>query len=573
MTNEEIAQILENIAELLEILGENSFKVRAYQKAAASIRLLENPVRELVEKGNLDDIPWVGKSISETVKEIVTTGKSTVYEKLVSKIPASVAQLTKVPGIGPKTAKLLYENLGVIDIEGLKRVVEDGSIKKVKGIGVKTREVLEKSLFLKEEEKTKNLLPEAEVIAERLVTMLKNLPLVEKVHVAGSLRRMTDTVESIDLVIQSKNPEKALEDFVRTYQIGDLILKDDNQIVFNFEGSFKVNLLVVRPENAGAALIVHTGSKEHVERLKELAQKKGLKLSSEGLTDVKSGKDISCSTEKDIYKKLGLEYIPPFLRENRGEIEAAQEQRLPDLVRMEDIKADLHIHSIWSDSSATVEEIAEVCIALGYQYIAITDHAKRLKVAGGIEEEEIYERINAIRKQNDKFKNKLKILCGIELNIDKDGLLDYTDEILKSFDFVIASIHWGFPSEEEKITRRIIKAMENPYVHALGHPTGRLLLRRPPYIFNKEEVFRIASETNTAIEINAYPDRLDLTAELCREAWEKYGIKFCIGTDAHALKHLPYIRYGVGVAKRAWLPSEAILNTYPPEEFLELIKK
>lgn len=573
MTNEEIAHILEEIAELLEILGEDPFKAKAYMKVAGVIRSTKETVEEIVKEGRASEIPGVGKGIAQKLEELVTTGSLAYYDELTQRIPASILSLTEIQGIGPKTAKLLFETLGITNREGLALAIREGTLKKVKGLGAKTEQAISKGLEFSTEFEDKLLLSEAEPIANALILELKKIPSVKDAYICGSLRRMKETVKDIDLLIVGSNFDEIFTTLKNNPDTTEVISMSKNNMKFRYKKHFKVDLYITEEEAAGAALVFHTGSAEHHERLRSIASGMDYELNEHGLYEKVSQKRIAGSTEEEVYRALGLQYVLPLLRENRGEIEVAIKNGLPHLIKEDDILSDLHVHSTWSDSSATLEEIAEMAIVMGYQYIAVTDHAKRLKIAQGMEEEEMIKRIEDVRRLNTHFGGKFKILAGVELNIDKDGLLDYPDQFLKKFDFVIASVHWAFSDDVEKMTKRILTAMENPYVHAIGHPSGRLLLRRPPYGLSYHEVFRKAAATNTALEINAFPDRLDLDDVRVKEAAEIYGVKFVLGTDAHALRHLSFMKYGIAVAQRGWLTKDSVLNTLNVEDFLKAIKK
>lgn len=571
MTNEEIASNLEEISEILEILQDNKFKARAYKKAAQSIRVYPEPVAKLAKNNHLREIPGVGKSISEKIYELVATGSIEYLTKLRKKVPSSLAELLKVPGIGPKTAKLVYDELGISDVSGLKKVVKLGKLKRVKGIGAKTETELSKVFDFFEYQKKRMLLPEAENIAQKIKIKIKEkIPGIE-MYITGSLRRECETIGDINLVVVYGELEK-LKKILKSLDIVKNIENVSKRELFlTLKGEVKSKVLIVEKSKLGAALVYTTGSKKHVEHLQSRARKRNLNFTALGLRNMKNGTYLHTETEPRFYKKLGLNYIAPFLREGRGEIEASLKEELPEVVKPEDIKVDFHIHSIWSDSSASLEEIAEIAGQLGYSYVVITDHAKRLKVARGITENDVLKRACMINKLNRKLKGKLTILSGIELNIDKNGEIDYKNDFLKNFDFCIASIHWGMKSSKERLTERIVRAMKNPNVHAIGHPSGRIIGKRQGYELDYSEIFKTAAETSTLIEINAFPDRLDLKDDLVKFARDEYGVKFIIGTDAHSLKHLTYLKYGLAVARRGWLTKKDVLNTYPLDMFLEFV--
>lgn len=571
MTNEEVARLLETISELYEIVGENPFKARAYLRAAQSIRSLPENIVRYVSEGKLENIPGIGKSIAEQVKEFLKTGSMPVLEELKKKVPLELVSLLQVPYVGPKTARILYENLGITNVEDLKEAVLTGKIKEVKGIGSKTIQKIKKALLSKEIFTQRLLLNEAEEIANRVVSFLTQSNFQTKVVPAGSLRRGKETVGDIDFVVYGKDARKAIKALAREIKGEEVFVEGEEIIRLSGKSGLQLDFLLTEKEKFGASLVHLTGSKEHNIRLRQMAKKMGGRLTHEGYYDA-HGNLKKFSTEEELYEFLGLSWIPPELREDSGEIEAAQKREIPELLELREIKGDLHIHSDWSDSSASIIELADIAFHLGYEYIAITDHAKRLAVARGLLVDEIEARNKIIDEVNAGFGGRFYVLKGIELNIGKDGEVDYDEEILKKFDFCIASLHWSLAQSRKETTERIIKAMQNPYVDAIGHPTTRLLLRRQEADIDFEEVFSVARETKTFFEINSFPDRLDLPPRLIRLA-KKYGIKFVIGTDAHAVAHLSFIKYGVLNARRGWLSADDVLNTLPARKVIEEINK
>ncbi|MCX7832130.1 MAG: DNA polymerase/3'-5' exonuclease PolX [Actinobacteria bacterium] len=571
MTNEELAKKLETLSELLEITGENPFKAKAYLKAAQSIRAIPEDIRSLVRKGELEALPGIGKSISQQIQKYVEEGRLPLLEEIQKKIPIEIVELLKIPHIGPKTAKILFDQFGISNISDLKEALFTGKIKEARGISSKTLSKLRAALSNKELSYERMLLNEAEELSYRIREFFGKYHPEVNLMIAGSLRRGKETVGDLDFLIFGADSGKALSHFIkRTGNTSSVVEGEEITRVIDDKG-VQFDFLITTEEKKGAALLHLTGSKEHNIRLRQIAKSSGNRLTHEGIF-LKNGKLLTFSSEEELYEFLGLHYIPPELREDWGEIEAAKNGTLPKLLCSKDIKGDLHIHSDWSDSSASLEDLAYIAEHMGYEYISVTDHAKRLMVARGLTLEQLKARNEAIDEINEKYAGKIVLLKGIELNIDKDGQVDYEESVLKEFDFCIASLHWGLSSDRDKITERLIKVMQNPYVDAIGHPTTRLLLKRPEADIDFERVFEEAAKTGTLFEINSFPDRLDLPPRLIRLA-KRYGVKFIIGTDSHSVSHLPLIKYGVTTARRGWLEKSDILNTFSLNELKDEIKK
>lgn len=574
LNNEEIAGVLSDISELLEILEEDPFKVRAYRNAAAAVRSSPLPVASLALDGRLTELKGVGKSIAARIEELVRTGRVAYLDELSERIPASILSLTEVPGIGPRTARLIFETLGIADRAALAEAIETGALKRVKGIGAKTVQSIRKGLEMVRQAESRFLLSEAEAAAQSLEQAVARVPGVVEARVAGSVRRLRETVGDIDLVASVDDAGAVvarLRDLpsLRVESVG--AAGDATVVRGTFRNRFPVEIGLAPRVDSGLHLVLATGSSEHLNELRDAAAARGATITDRGL--FVDGQRVPAPTEEAVYGAAGCSVVPPYLREGRGEVAAALAGRLPEPLARERVKGDLHVHSTWSDSASSLEEIAEAAAQLGYEYVAVTDHAKRLRVAQGLVEDELAERLDEIAAVNRRFAGRVTLLSGIELNIDRDGALDYDDDVLARFDFVIASVHWGFSEDARDLTRRVVRAMENPHVHTIGHPSGRLLLRRDPYELDYDAVFRAAAETNTAIEINSFPDRLDITDVLARRAYEEYGVRFSIGTDAHSVAHLPFIRYGLAVAMRAWLPEAAILNFLPLAALREALRE
>lgn len=571
MTNEEIARLLEIVAELYDISGENPFKARAYLRAAQSIRLLPSDIETVFKSQGLESIPGVGKSISKQIEEYLKSGRMPILEELSAKIPVEIIELTKIPHVGPKTAKILFQNYGILTVEDLKEALFTGKLKEVRGISSKTLKKIKDVVLKKKVVFHRMLLSEAEELASRVVSFFKRRHPEILIVPAGSLRRGKETVGDLDFVVSGGSVRQALKEF--TNETRGSSTEIEGEEVFRITGPSNVSydFLVSEKENLGSALVHLTGSKEHNIELRRLAKKLGGKLTHEGFF-YPDGKAVRFSTEEDLYRFFGLQFIPPELREGGDEIELARKGLIPALIENSDLKGDLHVHSDWSDGSASLEELADVAAHLGFEYLAVCDHAKRLMVARGLSTEEIEVRNSAIDEINKRFNGRFRLLKGIELNIDKDGKVDYEIELLSSFDFCIASLHWNLSQAGEEITERLLKAMKNPYVDGIGHPTTRLLMRRPEADIDFKKVFELAAETGTFFEINAFPDRLDLPPNLVRLA-KSYGVKFFIGTDSHSLSHLNLVKYGIITARRGLLTKKDVINTLPVDDLIYEVKK
>ena len=557
MKNQEIAEIFREIAQLLEVRGENVFRVRAYERAARNIESMPEDIEVFVKEDRLTAIPGIGKDLEEKIKEIVLKGKLKYLEELKKSTPKGLIQMLAIPGVGPKTAKLLYDKLEIQDLVMLERMAQMGKIKDVPGIKEKTVENILRGIKLIKKGRSRMDLKTAMDASESFIKQLKRLKEVKKIDPAGSLRRMKDTVRDIDILISSKTPSKVMDSFIALPEVKNVLAKGPTKSSIVTKDGIQVDVRVIKDASYGAALMYFTGSKEHNIKLRQLAIKKGLKLNEYGL--FRENKIIAGKTEIEICKKLGLGYIPPELREDRGEVEASIKGNLPELVELKDIRGDLHAHSKWSDGGSSIEEVVLKARERGYEYIAITDHSQGLKIAQGLNREELKTKKKEIDGLNKKYKD-IKVLYGTEVDIDSDGNLDYPDDILKDMDIVIAAIHSGFKQSKDKITKRIIKACQNKYVDILAHPTGRLWGAREPYEIDLEEILKVCRDTNTAIEINSYPQRLDLNDTGCRMAKEM-GVKIAINTDAHIAKELDNINLGISVARRGWLEKKDILNT------------
>jgi len=570
MTNKEVAEILRRIADMLEIKGEIVYKALAYRRAADNIEYLGRDIEDVWREGKLREIPGIGKSLAEKLDELLRTGRMSYYEELQEEIPPGVVSLLQIPDVGPKTAKLVWERLGITSIAELERAAREGRLRALPGLGPKSEaKILAgiQSLYRRSE---RIPLGTALPVARELIEGLKAASsAILKIAAAGSLRRMKATVGDIDLLAASYEPEKVMEAFVNLPQVAEVSLSGPTKTTVILQNGLQVDLRVLPPERYGSLLQYFTGSKDHNVALREIALDLGLSLSEYGFK--RGEEEILCPEEEDVYRTLGLPWIPPELRENRGEIEAAREGRLPRLVELRDIKGDLHVHTDWSDGAATIEEMAEAARKRGYRYLVISDHTHGLGVAKGLTPERLKEQRAVIEELNSRWPD-FRILQGAEVEIRADGSLDYPDEVLAGLDVVIASVHSGLRQERERITARVIAAMRNPYVDIIGHPSGRILGQREESAVDMDEVLRVAAETGTILEVNGIPDRLDLDDVYIRRAVEM-GIKLCVDSDAHNTYGLAAMEFGVATARRGWAEARDIVNTLPLEELLRSLKR
>jgi len=569
MKNQEIARIFNDIADLLEIKGDNPFRIRAYRRAAQNIEGLTRDVAE-ISKDELMKIPGIGQDLAGKIEEYVKTGRLQFYEDLKKEVPESLSVLLSVPGLGPKTAKLLFERLKVKDIETLEQLAREHKLIVLPGIKEKTEENILKGIEMLKRGMERQPLGKVLLYANDILKHLKKKAPVKKLTIAGSIRRWKDTIKDIDILATSENPKEVMDTFVHLPHVKEVLMHGPTKSsVIIFEG-LQVDLRVVEEDSFGAALAYFTGSKAHNIRLREMAVKSGLKINEYGVFREKDNKKIGGKEEEDIYRILGLPYIPPELREDTGEIEAAITGRLPQLVELKDIKGDLHVHSKWSDGSHDFEELIQEAKKRGYEYIAITDHSKGLGIARGLNAERLMEEKKEIDAINKRLKG-FRLIVGTEVDIRSDGHMDFPDDILREMDIVVASIHSGFKQNREQITKRLVSAMRNPYVSVIAHPTGRLIGEREPYDVDMNEVLKVAKETRTAIEINAYPLRLDLNDIYAKMAKEM-GVPIVISTDTHITSQFDYMAYGVSIARRGWLGKSDILNTMGYNSLIKTLK-
>lgn len=569
MKNLKIAEIFRDIARILEIKGENVFRIRAYERAAQNIEGLSEDLESFIKEDRLTDIPGIGKDLSDKIKEFAKTGKIQAHEDLRKSIPGGVLDLLKVPSIGPKTAKLLYEELKIRGIPQLEEAIKKSKLEGISGIKEKTIKNILKGIETAKKGQERLTIAAATLVSEEFLSILKKLPQAQKVTVAGSLRRQKETVRDIDILVISNQPQKIMEIFTQLPMVKEILAKGETKSSVRTKDNVQVDCRVLEEKAFGAALLYFTGAKNFNIKLRQLAIKKGLKINEYGV--FRKDRFIAGKTEEEIFKRLGMVYIEPELREDTGEIELAMQSGLPELLELKDIKGDLHVHSLLSDGANSIEEMAMAAKNLGYSYVAITDHSQSLKVARGLSIADLKRKKGEIEKINSRLKD-FRVLYGTETDIDSKGNIDYGNNVLKEFDLVVAALHTGFKKPKQELTKRIIKACKNKYVHIIAHPTGRLWGTREAYDIDLDEILKVAKETNTHLEINGFPQRLDLNDRNCRRAKE-LGVKLAISTDAHTSEQLTNMRFGVSVARRGWLSCNDVINTFGLGELLNQIKK
>ena len=561
VNKKDVIRLLEKIAVYLELKGENPFKIAAYRRAAQA---LERDVRSLQEIDDFTGIKGIGKGTGEVITEYVESGQSSLLKQLEEEIPPGLVSLLNVPGLGGKKLAKLYQELHVTNAQTLKEACESGKVEQLPGFGKKTAEKILQAL--KKAGNRPERLPVASVLplAENLESALSQMEYVEQYSRAGSLRRMEEFVKDLDFLIATSRPEKVKEELLSLPNIKEVIAKGDTKVSVTMEDVYNVNVdfRLVSPDAFATALHHFTGSKEHNVRMRQLAKERGEKISEYGVEVEETGEVRTFSSEKEFFRHFGLHFIPPEVRVDKGEVEAFKEDI--SLISAKDIKGDLHMHTTWSDGAQSLEEMVLKCRDKGYQYMAITDHSKFLRVAGGLDETRLRKQREEIALLNEKYKD-IHIFSGVEMDILPDGRLDFADDFLQELDFVIASIHSGFQQSEDQIMKRLFNAMENPYVTIIAHPTGRLIGRRNGYAVNLEKVIQKAKETNTVLEINANPNRLDLAADWAMLA-QSEGVFLAINTDAHSFHMLKHMEYGVKTARKGWIKKETVINTWDAEK-------
>ncbi|HWZ74895.1 MAG TPA: DNA polymerase/3'-5' exonuclease PolX [Candidatus Sulfotelmatobacter sp.] len=577
MDNKAIANILFETADLLEIDGQDSFRIRSYRNAAQAIENHSHQIKDIIsDPKQVLAIPGVGKGMLTNLQELFNTGKLAVQAELLAKYHPSMLQLLKIQGLGPKTIALIWSAYKVSDVDGVEKLAREGKIRELPRMGEKHEAKLLKAIEDYRRIGGRFLIDAAEIESEKLTAYIEKFKGIDKITPAGSLRRGRDTVGDLDILVTGQSccteagRQEAIDYVAKYPPIMDIIARGDNKISFHLRGGMQVDVRLLPPDSFGAAMQYFTGSKAHNVTLRQRALKMGYTLNEYSLATLEGEKPVAGKTEEEIYAKLKLDYIPPEMRENLGEIELARNHALPQLVTREDLQGDVHMHTVETDGRNTIEEMAEAARERGYKYMAITDHSKNLAFANGLDDKRAVEHIARIRAAGQKIEG-ITIFAGIEVDILADGDLDLSDDVLAQMDIVIASVHSVFNQEPAKMTDRLLKAISNPNTSIIGHPTGRILLRRDSYGFDMHSVLTAAAKYKVAMEQNAYPDRLDLNDANLRQA-KQHGVKIVINTDAHHTSHMDKIRFGVLQARRAWLTKDDVLNTLPASQFAKAMK-
>jgi len=568
--NADIAEAFRRLADLLEIEGGNEFRVRAYRNAAATVEGLPHDAARMIENGeDLSELPGIGEDLAGKIETLIETGELPLLEEVEGRVPEGLAEITHVPGIGPKRAWKLYEALGIETIDALRKAAEAGEVREVEGFGEKTEANIIDALGRFEGAEKRLRLMDAEHIAEPLIAYIREIDGVKQAVIAGSYRRQKETVGDLDILVTAKRGSDVMDRFVEYDEVDDVVSKGDTRSTVILQSGFHVDLRVVAEVSYGAALFYFTGSKAHNIAVRKRAIDRGWKLNEYGLFE--DDERIAGKTEQDVYDKLDLPFIAPQLRENRGEIEAAENGELPELVRLDDIRGDLHCHTKWSDGKFTVREMAEAAKEKGYAYLGITDHSKNQTVAGGLSEDDLAKQIDEIDELNEEL-DGIRLLKASEVDIMEDGKLDFSDNILARLDYVICAIHGGFGLSREKQTERVLRAMDNKHFNILAHATGRLINERAAYDIDLDRIMTEAEDRGCFLELNAHPNRLDINDARCKMARDM-GLMVPIGTDAHSINGLETMRFGVAQAGRGWLEAKDVLNTRGADELLKLMRR
>ncbi len=577
--NKSIANILYETADLMEINGDDAFRVRSYRRGAEALEALPQQAADLLAEGDkkLLEVPGIGKGMLGHVKEILQTGHLKMHSDLLEKYQPSMLELLKIQGLGPKTIALIWSAHKVCDIDGVAKLAREGKIRELPRMGEKAEQKILKSIETYRSISGRFTLDDADRVAERLIAHLQGIEGIEKITPAGSLRRGRETVGDLDVLVTGQGccsdttRAEIIDHVVKMPGIVEVLAKGDNKVSFKLRSGMQVDVRLLPPDSFGAAMQYFTGSKSHNVSLRQRALKMGYTLNEYGLSELEGGKRVAGKTEDEIYNKLGLDCIPPELRENCGEIEAAEAHTLPHLITAGDMQGDVHMHTVETDGRCTIEEMAQAAKDRGCKYMAITDHTKNLAFANGLDDKRAVEHVRRIREAGKQIEG-IRIFAGIEVDILADGLLDLSDSVLEQMDVVIASVHSHFGQETAQMTERLLRAVGNKNVSMIGHPTGRILLRRDGYSYDMEAVLKAAAAARCAMELNAYPDRLDLCDRHLRMAKER-GVKIVINTDSHHTSHMEKMRYGILQARRAWLTKDDVLNTLPAEQFAIAMKR
>lgn len=570
-SNREVAEKLYELANYMEIDGQNPFRVNAYRRAARTVEHLKRPLAEIDE--DLTTFDGIGKGTAQAIRETLAQGEPALLESYRKKFPNRLMALLDIPGLGPKSVKVLYQKLGVQSVEDLKQALKENKVRDLPGFGTKKEAKLIEAVSKYTARPERLLLGQALPLAEALVQDIAALPGVENASVAGSVRRMKATVKDIDIIVAAEDPGEVAVRVATQPFVYELISRGPKKVSFYVKGEWlvQVDVRLVTPPEYATTFHHLTGSKAHNVRIRQLAKAKGWKVSEYGVEKRSSGETVTFPDEEAFFHALGLPYLPPEVREGTTEMAFQGKDAFPRLVTSADVRGDLHLHSQWSDGHHTIRDMALKAKALGYEYIAITDHSRSLRVAGGLAIDELMEQREAIAQVNEAI-DGITVLAGTEMEILSDGRLDYPDDVLSALDFVIASVHSAFAQDEKTMTKRLLSAVEHPHIHMIAHPSGRLLNRRDAYAVNWDELFKRAAETGTILEINAHPQRLDLHDSLLKRAKEEYGVKFAINSDAHRVEGFHVMRYGVGMARRGWLTRDDVVNTWTLDQLYAFIR-
>jgi DNA polymerase (family 10) len=572
MNNKQLSAVFTLIANLLEIKGEIIYKTLAYRKAAESLDTLGREASEYWEEGNLLEVPGVGKAIAEKIDELLTTGKLEFLEKLKKEVPESLAGWLQVPSLGPKKIAMIWKALSITTLPELEAAAKAGKLRDLPGMGAKSETAILEGIASLSRRSGRLPLGKAYPLAQDIIKVLKGVKGVVDAQPAGSLRRMRSTVGDLDILVAAKDSKAVIEAFINLKGVERVLGKGDIKASIEFFDGVRAQVWVHPPEKFGTALQYATGSKDHNVKLRQIALDKGLSLSEHALTKVKGKGEILCATEEEVYKTLGLQYVPPEMREDRGEVEAAKANKLPKLIQVKDIKSDLHMHSTYSDGKLTILDMAKAAIKRGLKVITFTDHSVSLGVANGLSIERHKQQVAEIKKIQKQLGDEILILHGSEVEIKADGSLDYPDEFLASLDLVVASLHSSLRQPREKVTQRLLNAIRNPHVDIIGHPTGREIPDREGADLDMDAIFQAAAESGVALEINAHPSRLDLDDAFARRA-KDLGVLISINTYAHAEDGFDVLPYGIATARRAWLEPKDVINTWTPKKLTDWLKK
>jgi len=568
--NLELARVFSEIADFLEIKQESTFRINAYRRAARALESLGEDVATIAQRGDLRKVGGIGAKLAEKIEEYLKTGAVGYHQELQRELPRGLSELMTIPEVGPKTARLLFDHLGIADMDALERAALAGQIRELPRMGAKTEANILRGIERRRRQGTRHPLGAVLPYAHAIEDALRRAPGVEALALAGSLRRMRDTIADIDLVVATRAPEAVMDTFVGLPQVGEVLSRGPTRssVILGRLG-VQCDVRAVEPDAYGAALQYFTGSKDHNVQLREMGVRRGLKINEYGVFTLADDRRIAGRTEEEVYGAVGLPWVPPEIREGQGELELAQRGALPALVALEDIRGDLHMHTTWSDGQDAVEAMARAAKARGYAYVCVTDHSQSLKFAGGVTVDALREHVRTVAEVSERV--GIRVLIGAEVDILADGSLDYPDDVLASLDLVIGSVHSRMQMTREALTRRVVRALEHPHLDVLGHPTGRLVGEREPMDLDMEAVVDVAHQTGTVLEINASPERLDLRDTHVRLARDR-GVLFEIGSDAHRKEHFAQIEYGVGTARRGWVEPKDVINAWPLATLLDFLR-